>query len=322
MADLAQCTAEQVVDAVEAVTLAGNPRTAAEIKAYVNHPDTAVDNALAVAVQLGLLEKDGGKFKAAHPYEHYFSEATESHRIDVLRFALEAFPPYRHFKQRLGFHSDTLRAARETKLRFGYGNHEAEIRETLLSLGQFSGSLTYSTGTGYAVSRSGTVDEFLAVAETISAEGASVDDLLREKLGASAYEYIQNEQDDIINHLRGALQKVLAGELDEGVVIRVGNACENFLVKVAADHNPPINLTGKTGIIQKANALKAGGAIAAKHLGYTDFIGHLRNAAEHGIDPDVNADWSITPAAIRLGVESLLAAIKSVVALQEGRAEF
>jgi hypothetical protein len=104
--------------------------------------------------------------------------------------------------------------------------------------------------------------------------------------------------------------------------MEVANACENFLVKLAADQSPPVDLSTKTGIIQKAMALKASGALAGKHMGYLDYLGHLRNAADHGIDPDVNADWDVTPEAAKLGVFILLAAIKSAIALKGGQAEF
>ena len=179
MAEIEQCTAEQVVDLVEAVTLAGKPLTAAEIAEFVDQPLGTVERAAAVAIKLGLLASNEDGYAPAAPYGQYLAEASESHRIDVLRFALEAFRPYRFFKQRLAFHADAMQAARETKLRFGYTNHETEIRETLLSLGQFSGSLSYSRESGYSVMRSDTFDEFLVVADAVSVIGASIEDFIR-----------------------------------------------------------------------------------------------------------------------------------------------
>ncbi len=322
MAEIGQCTAEQVVDSVEAVTLAGKALTASEIAAFVSHPVPAVERAAAVAMQLGLLTTEDEKFIPNSPYGHYFREASESHRIDVLRFALEAFAPYRFFKQRLAFNSDPARAARETKLKYGFENHEVEIQATLMSLGQFSGSLTYTRETGYSISGSETVDEFLAVAEGLTTAAASVEDFMRERLGADAYAFIQDEQDDIVTHLRGALIRVASDELDEGTVVLIANACENFLVKLADEATPAVNLQGATGIISKAERLHAGHVIAQKQMGYMTFLGQLRNAADHGVDAEINLDWSITPEAIKLGALLLLAGIKSVVALAEGRAEF
>src|ERR1051325_301974 len=120
MATLPQCTAEQVVDVVEAITLAGRACSPSDVADHVNLPQASVERALEVAEMLGLSERTGSKYVPSEPYRHYFAEASESRRIDVLRFALEAFAPYRHFKQRLGFHGDPQLAARETKLRFEY----------------------------------------------------------------------------------------------------------------------------------------------------------------------------------------------------------
>lgn len=322
MPELEQCTAEQVVDAVETVTLASGPVSAADVAAHVNHPLASVQRALVVAEMLGLVHHSATKYTPVSPYEHYFAEASESRRIDVLRFALEAFPGYRYFKQRLAFHGEPLRAAKETKLRFQFSNHEGEIRETLVSLGQFSGSLTYSTEGGYLVTSSGAVNEFLAVADSITVDAASIEDFVRDRLGSDAYGYVQDEKHDIITHIRAALAKVVAEELDEGLVLEVANATENFLTKVAAAETPPTSLTGKHGVIQKATALKDANAIATKHLGYFNFIGHLRNAADHGIDSDIGLEWDVSPEAARLSILMLLGAIKSVVALGNGLAEF
>jgi hypothetical protein len=322
MPELGQCTAEQVVDSVEAVVIAGKPCTSNEIATFVNHPPPTVDRAASVAEKLGLLAFDGATYSAVPPYQNYFAEASESHRIDVLRFALEGFAPYIFFKQRLAFHNDALRAARETRMRFGFTNHESEIRETLLSLGQFSGSLTYTPQTGYVLAKSDAADEFLAAADAISIVGATIDDFLRDRLGVDAFSLIQDEQDDIITHLRAALAKVVADELDEGAIVLIANSCENFLQKLADEANPAVDLTGATGIISKADRVRAASLISQKHMGYMTFLGQLRNAANHGVDPEVNLDWTVTPEAIRLGAFALIAAIKSVVALSMGRAEF
>jgi hypothetical protein len=321
MAELEQCTAEQVVDVVEAVVLAGAPTTAATVADHVTLPQPSVERALAVAVKLGLVEQQDTSFIAIPPYAHYFAEASEPRRIDVLRIALEAFGPYGHFKGRLAFHGDAQKAARETKLRFGYTNHEAEIRETLVSLGQFAGSLSYSTDGGLAVVRSDPADEFLGTAEAITLERASIDEFIREKLGDAAYTYVQDEQADIITHLRAAMAKVVAGELDESLVLEVANATENFLVKLAGDQSPPVNLATKHGVLAKAQALK-NTALATKHLGFMTYIGHIRNAADHGIDPEIGLEWDITPDSARLSVFVLLSGIKSIVAFKEGRAEY
>jgi len=165
-------------------------------------------------------------------------------------------------------------------------------------------------------------DEFLAASDAVSVLGSPIEDFLRDRMGAEAYSYIQDEDDDIVTHLRGALARVVADELDEAAVLQLANACENFLIKLANEAVPAVDLTGASGIITKAERLKTASVIAQKQMGYMTFIGQLRNAADHGIDSDIGLDWAITPAAVKLGVTSLIAAVRSVVSLTEGRAEF
>jgi hypothetical protein len=323
MAELPQCTAEQVAEVAEAVALAGDPASAEAIADHVDHPLAAVQRALSVAAQLGLVREDGGNYRPAAPFGYYFTEATDTRRVDVLRFALEAFPAYRFFKQRVAMHRDPLRAAREAKLRFGFDNHESEIRETLVSLGQFSGSLNYATDSGYTVAVSGEAEAFLAAAEEIATDGAAVENFVRERLGDEVYAFIQDEQDGVITHLRSTLRKVVAGEADRTAVVHIGNACENFLVKLAQEVSPTVSLTGATGVISKGQRLKDQGVITEKHMGYVRLVGQLRNAADHGQDADINQEWQVTPEAVLLGALALVGGIKSIsVFVMAGRAEF
>ncbi len=58
-------------------------------------------------------------------------------------------------------------------------------------------------------------------------------------------------------------------------------------------------------------------------MGYMRFLGHMRNAADHGEDVDLNTEWAMAPEAVQLGALLLLAAIKSVgTFVLVGRAEF
>ncbi len=323
MDTLPQCTAEQVVEVAEAVSIATAPCTADQVAAHLNHPLESVRRALMVATLLGLVEQTNGAYISRGPFGHYFAEATDARRIDVLRFALEAYPAYGFFKQRVALHGDPLKAAREAKHRYGFENHESEVRETLVSLGQFSGSLIYGTDTGYVVARSEEADAFLAAAEQIALSGASIDDFVRDALGDETYGYIQDEEDAIITNLRSALQAVVNGARDRRTVVHIGNSCENFLVKIAREAAPAVDLDGATGVMSKAQRLSDKKLVADKHMGYFRFLGQLRNAADHGEDSEINMEWDITPQAVQLGALALLACIKSVTTFViAGKAEF
>lgn len=312
MADLPRCTAEQVIEVAEAVAISSASVPSQAVADFLNHPLETVERALSVAESLGLVARSGTSYLAPPPYGHFLSEAPEARRIQILRFALEGFEPYRFFKQRIALHNDPLRAARETKHRAGYQNHEAEIRETLVSLGQFSGSLIYATDTGYVVAGSKETEAFLAVAEEFGLSGAAVDDFLRQRLGDEVYGYIQDEAEGIIGNLRSLLDKLAEGEAERTTVVHLGNAAENFLIKVAREATPTVDLAGATGVTSKAQRLEGQKVIVGKHMGYFRLLGHLRNAADHGEDDEINMEWVISPEAVGVGASVLLAAIRSV----------
>ena len=322
MSDLPQCTAEQVLDSAAAVVLSLQPCTSAYVADFVSHPLETTERALQVGEALGFIEKNDNVYRPLPPYRYYLAEASEPRRIDVLRFAVEAYEPYRFFKQRLAVHDDALRAARETKTRFAFDNHEGEIRETLVSLGQYCGSLTYTADSGLKVSTSSAgAEQYLASFESIAVEGASAEEFIREKLGLDGYQFVQDEALEIITNLRTAVQKLLAGEAGTEAIVAMGNACENFEKRIATLHDPPIDLNGATSVISKAERLKSAAAIATKHLGYFTYLGHIRNAQDHGIDDQdiaVNAQWEVSEETVRQAILVCLSTIRTVVAFRNG----
>ena len=58
---------------------------------------------------------------------------------------------------------------------------------------------------------------------------------------------------------------------------------------------PPIDVSHAHGILQLAEALRAGGAVAAKHVAFFQPVAALRNAADHSSDPDIGRPWALTP---------------------------
>lgn len=75
------------------------------------------------------------------------------------------------------------------------------------------------------------------------------------------------------------------------IIVCAANAFESFLADYAAQKG--ISLSGRNGILQKRDALSA--HISKKHRGMIEFVGQIRNAADHGADPDENNQvWTIT----------------------------
>jgi len=110
------------------------------------------------------------------------------------------------------------------------------------------------------------------------------------------------KRQEVIEPLANALIK--AAEPDaRGAVVRAGNGVESFLVGAAV--GPGINLTAATGINSKLVRFSNAGALPTKILSVGHYLGHLRNAADHGVDPDVGAAWVIRDAT---GVEFVFVA--------------
>lgn len=322
MTALPRCTAEQVLDVVEAVAILEREALPTDLETSLLHAPESIAHALQVAGALGFLASDTkkGTYSTAQLFGYYFAAAGASRKVDLLRFALESFAPYQYFKARLIVHGNAQKASRETKSRFKYSNHDGEILETLLSLGQYCGSLT-ATGGKVEVS-SADPDSFLSVFESSSNDEMGIKRLIREIVGDEAFEFIRDDSVGVIDHTVAVFVQIR--ESDDGTegAVRLGNACENFLNRIADSEVPAISLTGTNGIIQKADRVKAGKAITKKHLGSFQFIGQMRNAADHGIDSDIGLEWAVSVTSVENALRVFLAVVRSCVAFKNGKAEF
>lgn len=72
-----------------------------------------------------------------------------------------------------------------------------------------------------------------------------------------------------------------------------------------------VSLSGRNGILQKRDALSA--HISKKHRGMIEFVGQVRNAADHGADPDENNQvWTISNETARIYPCIIAALIKAI----------
>lgn len=113
---------------------------------------------------------------------------------------------------------------------------------------------------------------------------------LRSYWGESLYTFVNTS--NVFDPLVEALQKTHSATMDvRSIIVCAANAFESFLADYAAQKG--ISLSGRNGILQKRDALSA--HISKKHRGMIEFVGQIRNAADHGADPDENNQvWTIT----------------------------
>jgi hypothetical protein len=91
-----------------------------------------------------------------------------------------------------------------------------------------------------------------------------------------------------------ALTNALAGSAERSVVVQAGNAIESYLDGLGATEGVP--LSGATGINAKLDRFQTARKVPSKLIACGKYLGNVRNAADHGIDPELGKSWSITPA--------------------------
>ena len=138
--------------------------------------------------------------------------------------------------------------------------------------------------------------------------------LLRDYFGESLYSRINTST--IETPLSSAFQKSKSTSLDErSVVVNAANAFESFLDYFA--NIKGISLSGRNGILQKRDALSS--VLSKKHRGMIDYIGQVRNAADHGADPDEGGQmWVITKETTQIYPCIVAITIKDILRRESG----
>jgi hypothetical protein len=96
-----------------------------------------------------------------------------------------------------------------------------------------------------------------------------------------------------------------------------GNAIESFLVQVA-DHYG-MNVQNAMGINAKADQIAQAHHLTAKHKFMIKYLGHVRNAADHGTDQEIGQAWEITKETAIEYVHVTQSVILDVVAYMNNR---
>ncbi|SRR5579871_2448180 len=313
MALASPTTAEQVMAAIEAVVAHGASAEVEGIAAFLDTTANRAAAALDMAVELGLLTKHTNTYRAASPLCRYILSAEQ--KAAVLRIALEAYVPFNKFRERLVSTADVSVAARQTKTLCGLTADRDEVRDTLLSLGTYSHALV-TEGAGHYQLEVGALANHLHVLSAASTELMAAEGRIRTQLGAAAEQALANIRDSVIVPLADAL--VRANNRDgPGAVQQAGNAVEAHIDALAARLG--VVLTGATGIMSKLQKFENPRRLPAKLIHIGTYLGSVRNAADHGTDPQINnARWRIRDAT---GLEYVYVAcsfIAATVAFERG----
>ncbi|MCK4511352.1 hypothetical protein KAW64_06405 [bacterium] len=287
----AHTTAEHIVASVEALQTKGKPGDADFVSGFADVLDTQAANALQMAAALSLLaSQSGGQFSVASPLCRVMATGSGVQRAAALRVALEWYAPYRIFKERLLETGNAGQAAKQTHALLSLGAHHGEIKDTLLSLGTYTQSLRELGGGKYEAGEHALHNELVALADACSTLAAA-ETRCREQIGVSFEGRLSYE--NTLQPLADALVKASRDD-GAGAVQQAGNAVESFLDDLGSRSGA--NLGGVHGINGKIEELKKNNLIPTKLVFIGKFLGHIRNAADHGTDQDVGAPWNIRPA--------------------------
>ncbi len=278
-------TAEQVVSAADAVGANGGKADAPFVEAFADLPSVQATKALDLACELGLLANSGGTYSTASPLCRFLATTALSAKAAALRVVLEDYEPFHFFRLRLAATASTTDAAKQTKARFDFSEHHEAIKDTLISLGTYTHALVAEGGGRYLpaeASSGNAMDDLLAGC----ADAAAAEAQVAIQLGDEAMAFV--DRGEVVQPLANALLR--ASDDSRGAVVEAGNALESFLVGLASAAG--VSLQGATGINSKIDKLSPA-QIPKKQAAVGKYLGNVRNAADHGVDPDVNASWTI-----------------------------
>lgn len=284
-------TAEDVVSVVDAVVAKGSCAQKQYITEFTGiATEDQVDKALQMAIQLGLLKYS--QVSGCYDVDSFLavklvSSATDDQKAVFMRLTLEQYEPYKTFKQRYEFTKILDSACRQTKVLHSMSSNERDIKNTLISIATYAKALKSEGANLYSFSEEGNLASFIES----SLEMSSVSDAsLRSYWGEPLCAFVNNA--NVFQPLSQAFQKARANTIDaRSVIVHSANAFESFLADYANHHN--VSLAGKNGILQKKDALVA--HLSKKHRGMIEYIGQVRNAADHGSDSDENGlTWTVS----------------------------
>lgn len=289
-----QSTAEDVVASIEAVVVNAKPTPASFVSDFADIPADRAGKALKLATDLGLLSENGGEYSPSSPLCVLLATPDLAQKAAILRIVLESYDPFVMFRKRLKATDLAATAAQQTRTTLSLTAHRDDIKDTLVSLGTYSHALETEGGGRYQPAELPIGNHLLAIAQG-SKDAAAAEAAVRRQMGDAAADSLS--RDDVLLPLANALLQAGAGDGRMAVVL-AGNAVESYLEALARKLG--VVLGAAPGINAKLDRFAHAGAglvpanaLPKKLIFMGKYLGHIRNAADHGVDPEVGAPWQI-----------------------------
>ncbi len=305
-------TAEDIVGVVDAVLAKDENSNLTFVSEFADISEMQAKNALDMALELNLVKFDGAGYSSDSLLARLLISArNDHHKATIMRFVLEQYKPFITFKARFEFSQSIDLASKQVKHLFTMTSSYKDIKNTLTNIATYAKAML-SDGANQYIFNDDSVT-YIEILDVALKSKANDDYALRTLLGDTVYDFVDEEK--VYAPLADAFSKV-QNELSDGktIILYAGNAFESFLKQIADKHG--VSLVGKSGIIQKSTALSS--VISKKHRGMIDYIGQVRNAADHGADVDENGGvWEISEETSRVFPTIVATIIKDIV-LREG----
>jgi hypothetical protein len=313
--DIIFAPAEDIVGVVDAIL--AKPVECSEdfISEFADISSIQASNALHMANQFGLTEKDnitGYYTSNSFLARLIVSSRDDNHKAALMRLVLEQYEPYITFKSRFSFSGSIDLACKQVKTLYSMPCGYKDIRNSIINIATYSKAMINDGASSYKLNQ----DEvsYIEILELALKFKANDDNALRTQLGDSVCGYLNTEK--VFNPLSDAYSKIQYAEADpKATILYAGNAFESFLQQIADAHN--VSLVGKSGIGQKSDALSS--VISKKHRGMIQYICQIRNAADHGADPDEGGSiWDISNESAQMYPIVVASIIKNIVFRESG----
>ena len=167
--------------------------------------------------------------------------------------------------------------------------HRQIIMGTFSDLGTYAQSLV-SEGGGLYRPREDNPRSYLLVLDQVIQDRETAVIAVQRRLGDVAATWISPQ--DVLDHLVTAYQRLAQAEMDSRApIVHAANAVESFLAQLAAVRG--VNVANAPGLNAKVEALANGHHLTTKHKFILKYLGHVRNAADHGIDAEIGHQWNV-----------------------------
>ncbi|MDF1551541.1 MAG: hypothetical protein P1P84_00700 [Deferrisomatales bacterium] len=290
--EIYQTSAENVIAATDAALQKQDGVDENLVSAFLDTTPPYARDALQMARELSLLrEVQPGKFVPDAKCSLYLCTAIRDNKAAILRYVLEQYAPYSTFKARLELTGVVGEAANQTRALHNIDAHRQVISATFIDLGTYAQSLI-SEGGGLYKPRRDDPKEYLTILDQVIQDRETAVLEVSKLLGQEAVDWV--DRPNVLDNLVTAYQRAASATDDSRApIVHAGNAVESFLVQVAGYHG--VVLQNANGINAKAEFISQANQLLSKHKFMLKYLGHIRNAADHGVDQEIGTQWAISP---------------------------